>query len=243
MVLLSRKCSYGSYLGSSFLERTAWRAALHRSVDGSRQSARYWHRRLDEAFVKNGFKAIVADPCLYVKNTGNVLLFVIVCIKDLLVAFSNESKLAKVYKQLRAEFELTVLRDLRQFVGVAVKREGNAFKLGQRYYIDKLLEVFGIEDCEQQQRKLVNRTKILPTTNWTALFGCRRQTGHCNKCGYSREKIQYPPVPQPLDSSKARLTIILGALLLLRTILLFPTPTSMAGPKLSNCSRYGRYKT
>lgn len=121
---------------------------LQRSIYGLRQSARCWNRRLDEVLLKSGFKAAVADPCLYVGNSGNTKVFLVVYVDDILVASTNESELEKVCSSLEAEFELTSLGEVRHFLGVEVKREGNVFKISLQNYIDKLLKVFGMEQCK-----------------------------------------------------------------------------------------------
>lgn len=48
---------------------------LQRSLYGLKQAPRCWNRRFTEFIEKLGFKQCDADPCLFVKNQGQELLF------------------------------------------------------------------------------------------------------------------------------------------------------------------------
>ncbi|XP_062713777.1 uncharacterized protein LOC134290621 [Aedes albopictus] len=106
------------------------------------------NKRLDEVLTKNGFRAAAADPCLYVKDDGKAKVILMVYVDDLLVASTDEGELAKICEGLQADFELTCLGEVRHFLGVEVQHVGGVYKLSLRNYIEKLITMFGMEECK-----------------------------------------------------------------------------------------------
>lgn len=121
---------------------------LQRSIYGLRQSARCWNKRLDDVLLKNGFRAAAADPCLYVKGEGKTKVLLMVYVDDLLVASTDEEELVKICGRLQVDFDLTCLGEVRHFLGVEVQHVGGVYKLSLRNYIEKLISMFGMEECK-----------------------------------------------------------------------------------------------
>lgn len=46
---------------------------LNKAIYGLRQAGRQWHKKLD--LLKIGFKSSLSDPCVYVKNVDDFLIF------------------------------------------------------------------------------------------------------------------------------------------------------------------------
>ena len=121
---------------------------LNRAVYGLKQSSRAWNHRVDQVLLKLEFKKSVYEPCLYIKRDGNLLTIIALYVDDFLL-FSNDSRSTELLKsQLMTEFRIKDLGEVRQFLGMRIKRDENSICLDQEQYIDQLLKKFNMQDCK-----------------------------------------------------------------------------------------------
>lgn len=121
---------------------------LKRAIYGLKQSSRAWNLRVDEVLLKSGFKKSVYEPCLYVKQGDNNLLTIIALYVDDFLVFSNDTKGTESLKiQLRSEFKIKDLGEVKQFLGMKIIRDDNTISLSQEQYIDQLLKRFNLVEC------------------------------------------------------------------------------------------------
>lgn len=120
---------------------------LNRSIYGLRQSARCWHRRLNEALSKRGFKPSGADPCLFVRTVGTTRVFLLVYVDDMLIGSTNEFEVKRLFDSLKEEFELTCLGEVRHFLGMEVQRKDGVYGVRLQNYIGKLLLKYRMEQA------------------------------------------------------------------------------------------------
>lgn len=152
---------------------------LRRSIYGLRQSARCWHRKLNEVLTKYGFKPSAADQCLYTKDgtAGRDLL--IVHVDDILLASADEANVKKEFEHLCREFELTCLGEIRHFLGVEVLCEDNTFKIRLKQFIDKLIVKNEMENAKTTRSPMdigflkdnVNSEPFEDVTQYRSLVG------------------------------------------------------------------------
>lgn len=95
-----------------------------------------------------GFKASSADPSLYVKTDGDVKVFLLVYVDDMLLASSEEAEVKRVYEGFAKEFEITSLGEIRHFLGLEVRRENVAYQIRLKQYIEKLLDKLGMDQAK-----------------------------------------------------------------------------------------------
>lgn len=122
---------------------------LKRSIYGLKQSARCWNRKLSEVLLKLGFVACSADPCLYVAVRNSKKIFLVVYVDDLLVGCASEEEIAKVYEELRKEFEICCLGEAKYFLGLELQKEDDGFySMSVKAYIEKLIVKLGLQDAK-----------------------------------------------------------------------------------------------
>jgi len=95
---------------------------LKRSLYGLKQSPRAWYQRIDMFFTHEGFSRSQPDHSLYVKQTGEYLLIVIIYVDDLIILASNVSILKWLKSRLEDEFEMSDLGGLHYCLGVEFAR-------------------------------------------------------------------------------------------------------------------------
>lgn len=92
------------------------------------------------------FNQTESDHCVFYGKVNGVNVFLALC-RRLLVS-SLEKTIIKVLKLLQERFQITV-GDAKQFVGMEIERnrQNRTIKIGQKIYIQKLLERFRLEDA------------------------------------------------------------------------------------------------
>jgi len=94
-----------------------------KSLYGLKQSPRAWYQRIDMFFTHKGFSKSQADHLLYVKQTGEYLLIVIIYVDDLIILASNVSTLKWLKSRLEVEFEMSDLGELHYCLGLEFERD------------------------------------------------------------------------------------------------------------------------
>lgn len=120
---------------------------LHRNLYSLKQSPRCWNLKL-VAFLKLfNFNQTESDHCVFSGKVNGEIVFLALYVDDGLLLSSSEFATVKVLKILKERFQITVT-DAKQFVGVEIEldRRNRAIKIGQRIYIQKMLEKFRLEN-------------------------------------------------------------------------------------------------
>lgn len=117
---------------------------LHKGLYGLKQAPTLWYDKWNSVMRKLGFKALVADSCVYRKGNAWILLYVY----DVIVIGSEETDLDEVKKRLSGELDFTCLGTLGSFLGAQFTRDGAGAWLGQRQFFDSIIERFGMRDCK-----------------------------------------------------------------------------------------------
>lgn len=69
---------------------------LRRSIYGLKQSARCWNTKLTDILKKMGFRASIADPCLFVADRNGKRIYLIVYVDGLMVGCASEEEIISV---------------------------------------------------------------------------------------------------------------------------------------------------
>jgi hypothetical protein len=78
-----------------------------------------------------GFKQAFSDSSLFVYNHGGEMAYLLVYVDDVILTATSSTLLGRIIDQLRAEFAIKDLGDLRFFLGVQVQRDADGFSLSQ----------------------------------------------------------------------------------------------------------------
>ena len=80
---------------------------LLRNLYGLKQAPRLWHQTILPHLQSMGFASIDADPCIFIKWTGNQFSMIFLHVDDLLISPSSTAELLLIKKELLATFSLT----------------------------------------------------------------------------------------------------------------------------------------
>ena len=81
--------------GFAHLENSRKVCKLQRSIYGLKQASRSWNLRFDEAVKEFGFIKNEDEPCVYKKVSGNVLMFLVLYVDDILLIGNDIPTLQK----------------------------------------------------------------------------------------------------------------------------------------------------
>ncbi len=139
---------------------------LKKSLYGLKQSPRAWYQRIDMFFTHECFSRSQADHSLYVKQTGEYLLIVIIYVDDLIILASNVNILKWLKSRLEDEFEMSDLGELHYCLGVEFERDraNHTITMSQRKYIEEVLKRFNMEECKPIGTPLDVNSKLLKLT-------------------------------------------------------------------------------
>ena len=119
---------------------------LRMALYGLKQAPRQWHKRLSEKLLSMGFRVSDADPSLFIRGSGEKVVYVLVYVDDMLVVSASKSDGDVVKEELKTSFQITESDDVSMFIGVHVKhdREAGVVRLSQQRYAEEVLERFGM---------------------------------------------------------------------------------------------------
>ena len=115
-------------------------------VSNKLQGAWYYH--LDINIHQQGFSKGFADSNLYIKTENDKLLIVVVYVDDIIFGSNKESMSQKFSSDMQQEFEMSLLGELKFFLGLQVQQATYGIFLPQEKYLKKILKKYGMEDCK-----------------------------------------------------------------------------------------------
>ena len=123
---------------------------LKRSLYGTKQAARQWNLRLHEHMVLHGFKRTDADHCIYIKGQEKHNIIIMIYVDDLIVMAKTKSSIDEVCKQLKTEFDIKELDEVKYCLGIEVKRDRlkKIIEISQESMINRVAERFKMSDCK-----------------------------------------------------------------------------------------------
>lgn len=121
---------------------------LNHSLYGLKQSARCWNIRINKVLIDAGFRRGKTEPCLYVRGSEDSIVYVLIYVDDVVIASKNNEEVEDIIQILKSQFEITDLGDLRLYLGIEVTFESGIYYLSQEEYIDKILEIYNLQDAK-----------------------------------------------------------------------------------------------
>ncbi|XP_062539240.1 uncharacterized protein LOC134207551 [Armigeres subalbatus] len=95
-----------------------------------------------------GFYQSMADPCLYIRQKDGKSIFVLIYVDDVIVICFTEEEFAEVIEVMKQNFTISVMNNLRFFLGIRVRMVDGRYCLDQQAYLERVLERFGMQDAK-----------------------------------------------------------------------------------------------
>ena len=96
---------------------------LHKSIYGLKQASRSWNLCFDEKIKEFGFLRSEDEPCVYVRFSGSVVVFLILHVDDILLMGNVIPTLKDVKTWLGLCFAMKDLGDVAYILGIKIYRD------------------------------------------------------------------------------------------------------------------------
>jgi hypothetical protein len=133
---------------------------LDKSLYGLKQAPRAWYAWLSTKLLKLSFKASKLDTSLFCFNTGNIFVFVLIYVDDIIVASSTKEATKVLLCSLGQEFALKDLGELHYFLSSEVNKVPNGIISSQDKYASNLLKKVNMSDCKPVGSPLSTSEKL-----------------------------------------------------------------------------------
>ena len=121
---------------------------LKKSLYGLKQSGRMWNKMFHDFLTANDFCQSKSDYCLYIKNSSNDRVYLIVWVDDIIMISNNDESAECVKNLLISKFRMKDFGKISYFLGIEFELYDGFIKMHQSKYVDKLLTKFGLSDCK-----------------------------------------------------------------------------------------------
>jgi hypothetical protein len=121
---------------------------LSKALYGLKQALRAWYECLRDFPITNGFKVGKADPTLFTKTLENDLFVCQIYVDDIIFGSTNESTCEEFSRIMTQKFEMSMMGELKYFLGFQVKQLQEGTFISQTKYIQDILNMFGMKDAK-----------------------------------------------------------------------------------------------
>jgi hypothetical protein len=121
---------------------------LSKALYGLKQAPRAWYECLRYFLITNGFKVGKVDPTLFTKTIANDLFVCQIYVDDIIFGSTNKSTCEEFSRIMIQKFEMSMMRELKYFLGFQVKQLQEGTFISQTKYIQDILTKFGSKDAK-----------------------------------------------------------------------------------------------
>uniref|UniRef100_A0A1Y1L115 Retrovirus-related Pol polyprotein from transposon TNT 1-94 n=1 Tax=Photinus pyralis TaxID=7054 RepID=A0A1Y1L115_PHOPY len=155
---------------------------LNKSLYGLRESSRCWNEEINKFLIQLKFTRSENDFCLYTlgEDNDNDRVYLLIYVDNIVIAGTDIQKINSIITQLMSRFEMKDKGILKHFLGLEINynRNEGILKITQSKYTQKILERFGMENCNGSNIPIDPKLKISGESHLTSkkpvrqLIGC-----------------------------------------------------------------------
>ena len=134
---------------------------LDKSIYGLKQASRQWNAKLIAALLNMDFKQSKSDYSLFIKQTANSFIALLVYVDDVILASNDMTEIKQVKDSLHRQFTIKDLGELQYFLGLEVARTSNGICLNQRKYAVDLLREEQFLHCKPVSTPIDPSVKLM----------------------------------------------------------------------------------
>jgi len=130
---------------------------LNKSLYGLKQSPKRWNQKFDSYMLEIGFEKSPRDSCAYIKSLEDgSKIYLLIYVDDMLVATKDMKVISELKQKLSERFEMKDLGAAKKILGMEITRERSkgTLTLSQEDYLNKVLELYKMEQCKPVMTRL-----------------------------------------------------------------------------------------
>jgi hypothetical protein len=121
---------------------------LSKALYGLKQAPRAWYECLRDFLITNDCKVGKADPTLFTKTISKDLFVCQIYVDDIIFGSTNKSTCEEFSRIMIQKFEMSMMGELKYFLGFQVKELQDGTFISQTKYIQDILNKFGMKDAK-----------------------------------------------------------------------------------------------
>jgi hypothetical protein len=121
---------------------------LSKALYGLKQAPRACYECLRDFLITNGFKVGKANPTLFTKTIAKDLFICQIYVDDIIFGSTNKSTCEEFSRIIIQKFEMSLMGELKYFLGFQVKQLQEATFMSQTKYIQDILKKFGMKNAK-----------------------------------------------------------------------------------------------
>ena len=133
---------------------------LDKALYGLKQAPRAWYDRLSQFLLSHGYVRGEVDRTLFLLKEGKHTLVVQVYVDDIIFGSTNEQLVNKFTKLMESEFEMSMVGELKFFLGLQVIQSEDGTKVHQQKYLRECIKKFGMRDAKECSTPMSPNDKI-----------------------------------------------------------------------------------
>ena len=129
---------------------------LKKSLYGFKQSLRQWY-----IMIKVKYNRCEYDSYVYFKQSDDPT-YLLLYVDDMLIVARNKTHVQKLKAQIKKEFDMKDLREVKKILGMEITRDRSTCRLwlSQENYVLKVLERFNMAEARLVTTSLVGHCKL-----------------------------------------------------------------------------------
>jgi hypothetical protein len=132
---------------------------LDKALYGLKQASHAWYEHLRELLVDRGFEIGLIDPTLFTKKVNGELFICQLYVDDIIFGSSNKSFNDEFAKLMTKKFEMSMMGELKFFLGFEVKQLKGGTFINQAKYTQDMIKKFKM-DSGVKRAKTPMPTKV-----------------------------------------------------------------------------------
>jgi hypothetical protein len=121
---------------------------LHKALYGLKQASRAWYECHRDFLTQNGFKIGKADSTLFTRKVDKELFICQIYVDDIIFGSTNQSFCDEFSKIMTNRLEMSMMGQLKFFLGFQIKQLEDGTFLCQIKYTDDILKKFGMDKAK-----------------------------------------------------------------------------------------------
>ncbi|PKU65026.1 Retrovirus-related Pol polyprotein from transposon TNT 1-94 [Dendrobium catenatum] len=138
---------------------------LKKALYGLKQSPREWYSTLSNHLTRYGFTISTSDYSLLTYNSGNVQLYVLIYVDDILITGNSPTEINRLFSNLQSTFQMKNLGSLSQFLGIQTIKTSTGLLLHQQSYARKIIERAGMSNSKPVSTPMACKHSVRDNSN------------------------------------------------------------------------------
>nr|GEU56846.1 retrovirus-related Pol polyprotein from transposon TNT 1-94 [Tanacetum cinerariifolium] len=125
-----------------------------------KQAPKAWYDRLKTFLIKHEYSIGMVDNTLFTKKSKSHLIIVQIYVDDIIFGSTSQNLCDDFAKIMHDEFEMSMMGELKFFLGLQIKQMEDEIFFNQSKYIKEMLKKFGLEDSKPTKTSMSTEIKL-----------------------------------------------------------------------------------